>query len=128
MNSFCMTYSPSILTDLKGKSMKKSDLKSGMVVETREGNRYLVIKDGDLLYFMNSNESTYLEDIYGDDLLSTQSDNFDIMKICDKTLTFKDVKYTTNLLWEREKPRKMTIEQLERIFGFPVEIVEEVQS
>ena len=108
--------------------MKKSELKSRMVVETRSGDRYMAIRDGDELHFMNRNGRTFVYDIFNDDLIDPHNTGFDIMKIYDRALTFKDVKYTTNLLWERKPPMKMTIGQIEEIFGRPVEIVEEVQS
>ena len=56
----------------------KKDLKNGMVVETREGNRYMVVGDSlmrDVGYLPLS--------LYNDDLREDSDSKFDIMKVYD---------------------------------------------
>jgi hypothetical protein len=83
----------------------KSDLKDGMVVEYRNGDRFLVVRDHLLSkdYCVNMNDlGDDLKDIYG-----FQED--DIVKVYDADYTyvdeFEELFDTSNLklLWEREK-------------------------
>lgn len=79
--------------------MKKSDLRIGNVVETRNGNKYLLYDDD----FINLIGSGYLDLIqYNENLMS--ADNYtklDIMKV------YKD--YTCKeLLWERKEKPQLT--------------------
>ena len=100
----------------------KNDLKSGMVVETREGNRYMVLEDrlireGGFLYF---------SDYYVD--LSFQDNNvYDIMKVWKPTIrSIKGMlEGPDNLIWVRRTPKEMTIKEIEVALGYPVKIVKE---
>ncbi|MEM1973682.1 MAG: hypothetical protein QXN68_02710 [Thermoplasmata archaeon] len=70
-----------------------------MVVETRNGNRYLVfvdkiIRDNGWLRLSN----------YSDDLNDKDNEKeFDIVKVFDIVNRLDDVKTTTKLLWERKE-------------------------
>lgn len=112
--------------------MKKSDLKSSMVVETRNGNRYLVIrKESDELFFMNLGEFSYMPgDGFDEDLLFYDRDRpgSDIMKVYDCVFTICNAKEATEVLWEREEARRMTMGQIKDALGYPVEIVMEGQA
>lgn len=57
--------------------MTKKDLRSGMVVETREGERYLVLTDKQ--YFIGKN--CYMEYCSHNDDLTYRNGKFDIMKV-----------------------------------------------
>ena len=102
--------------------MKKSELKTGMVVELRSGNRALVVKDNcykqDAIIFANDNWTRL--DSYSEDLLwhvgrNERSDyvkSYDIVKVYKPTtpnnfLNFKTLKDgmngTMECIWEREK-------------------------
>ena len=92
--------------------MKKSDLKNGMVVEVRNGKRFLIVNDlgigkDSCIYldgFMGYNEN--LNDVIGDS-------TFDIIKIY-KTegRTFKNlfIDERLNLIWEREEKQELSNE------------------
>lgn len=110
--------------DKEGIQMKRSDLKSRMVVETREGDRHMVIREGEGFVFMPYENHHYLTNI-DEDLTSVVNENRDIMKVYDRVSCFEQCETTTDLLWKRKEPRKMTLKKLERVFGYPVEIVEE---
>ena len=81
----------------------KKDLKNGMVVETREGNRYMVVGDSlmrDVGYLPLS--------LYNDDLRENNNSQFDIMKVYDVQyhLNLNDNEYA---LWERPNDRQIEI-------------------
>lgn len=101
----------------ENKQMKKNDLQNRMVVETRLGNRYLVVDDW--LLGVNGRNFVPLEQ-YNDDLTNTDiGSDYDIMKVYRKTIQF----YWTNecdLLWERDETPKevvMTISEIEEMLG-----------
>ena len=79
--------------------MKKCDLKCGNIVETRNGDKYLLY-DND---FLNLAGGGYLSpNHYNEDLTSTDDyTKFDIMKVY-KDFTCKE------LLWERKEKPKLT--------------------
>jgi len=86
------------------KEFKKSDLKSGQVVVTRNGNKYIVV--GDLLIRNKGYNS--ISGGYKEDLTSLYYDGFDIMKVYernwDRGLESIDDLRTATLVWKREEP------------------------
>ena len=81
----------------------KKDLKNGMVVETREGNRYMVIGDRIM------RDVGYIPlNLYTDDLREASNSQFDIMKVYDVQyhLNLNDNEYA---LWERPNDRDIAI-------------------
>lgn len=108
--------------------MKKSDLKTGMVVEVRNGEKYLVMLnpdcvDRDLISFSGG----FMElSTYDDNLTdSSGDDDWDIVKvyriganIC-WILSNKDsAMQGAELIWERtEEPVEMTIAEIEKRLG-----------
>ena len=95
--------------------MKKSDLRHGMVAETRHKLRFLVFgdnlegKDGhiklkeynDDMWFGNNHQP-------GDITL----DNFDIMKVYPTIYAFKVVDHPWLPLWERKEPPRLTNDEI----------------
>ena len=67
--------------------MKKSDLKTGMRVKTRNGNIYLVVKDVDATLYghqdvaLVNNNSFILLDDYNEDLTDNSNSNYDIVEV-----------------------------------------------
>ena len=104
----------------------RGDLRSGMVAEVRNGNRYLVLKDGEDIYMMNALGMTHLDGNHDEHLRYWDTD-FDIVKVFDKVVTFESVKTTTDLLWERKEPKKMTIAEIQKQLGYVIEIVSEAR-
>lgn len=101
--------------------MTKSDLKNRMVVETREGIRYLVV--GEML--MRGASFLLLSD-YDEDLMHNGDKDFDIVKVFDYVSNFNSIKRCNDVVWQRQEPKKLTLKELEGILGYPVEIVEEM--
>ena len=117
--------------------MKKSDLKTGMMVETKRGCKYIVLKDVETKYygiqnllFAGENGFTcgmgYTEDLK--DKLG--KDMWDIDKIYSIASKYKLLKVDIEgrrLLWEREPaPIEMTLEEaiqkLKEVTGKPIKI------
>lgn len=102
-------YSDLIKRDYK--DFKKSDLKNGMVVETREGKRYLVHNNK----LLHSDGNTYmaLDGVSGfdDDLKDTYAyDNrYDIMRVYKSKAHLLKLLFLDNyltLIWEREEKQE----------------------
>lgn len=105
----------------------KADLKDGMVVEYRNGQRRIVLGD----YFMDFATDTTIA-FYTDELINKLVDDLTIDKVyTSSACTLNDYrkdKYLT-LIWERPKEepvKKMTVAEIEKELGYKVEIVSEV--
>ena len=102
----------------------KADLKDGMVVEIRNGKRFLVLNDK----LIGKDSWISIEYILDD--LSHNNESLTIDKVYAVYATsaylieeFFNDKYLT-LLWERnKKKKKMTVEEIEKELGYKVEIV-----
>lgn len=105
--------------------MTKKDLESGMVVEIRDGRRYLVIEKADGINFMNLDGKSRLDDDDMEDDMTFQGlcDCCDIMRIYRGGVTLNDCKTTKDLLWERKEPKEMTVAEIEAALGYPVKVV-----
>ena len=125
---------------------KKKDLRSGYVVECRNGKRCLVARAGmftQILVFPDGSWWGYLKSGWTDDLTYSTYYNHlssfkgphpnDIMKVwglVDKTESYGDV-FTTKtehrkLLWSREpEAKKLTVDEISKLLGYKVEIVGE---
>ena len=92
--------------------MKKSDLKNGMVVEIRNGKRFLIVND----LGIGKDSCINLDGFFGYDenLNDVSGDStFDITKIyISSGRTFKNLfdKDRLNLIWEREEKSKISNE------------------
>ena len=87
------------------KNFTKSDLQNGMVVETREKERYMVVGDKIINNYGFMNLSSYEENL----TLTEGDDDFDIIKIYDKVTSFNKINYLEELrlLWERKVETEM---------------------
>lgn len=109
----------------------RDDLRSGMVVETRNRDRYLVLVNPQKIRLMRSNGWGFMHVTGGnwgghsDDLRSEGFPGLDIMKVFDEVNNFDEVKTTTDLLWERKDPKKMTLSDVCKQLGYDVEIIPE---
>lgn len=105
----------------------KDDLKTGMVVEYKNGERRLVIRDGiDILTSTNgwTSINNFLPDLCnkkGDDSLTIMRVYYGY--IAEKSGTIDDtLKWGGDLLWERPKEKvELTLEQIADKFNIPVE-------
>lgn len=105
--------------------MTKKDLESGMVVEIRDGRRYLVIKKADGINFMNLDGTNHFDETgIGDDMKAPDVfEHCDIMKVFAGGTTLNNCRKTTDLIWERKEPKKMTVAEIEAALGYPVKVV-----
>ena len=108
--------------------MKRVDLKTGMVIETREGKMGLVLLNtskGDVIGGCgNAGGSTWCESItrnYRDDLTSPYGDRADIVAVYNSTsnLYFGSTdKQRLDLIWKRPvEPIEMTIQEIAEKLG-----------
>lgn len=103
------------------KNFTKSDLKNRMVVECRNGNKYIVI-DGMLL---STNDYSWLLS-YNENLTMKQGlSEFDIMKVYNRANSLGFNKYMLTLLWQRSEVKEVTMAEVEEKFGCKVKIVKE---
>ena len=98
--------------------MKKSELKNSMVVETREGFRYLVIDD----MLMRDFGCLTLQDYY-EDLIHEGDECFDIVKVFDCVNILDKINKCNDVIWRRQEPKEMTLKELEDVLGYPIKIV-----
>lgn len=129
------------LVNEKEKQFKKSDLKSGDIVELRNGDRYILIKNArhnqydtptDIFMSINKFGSMPLS-WYSDSLLNSNGDkSYDIMKISDSFYIpniFRTHPSGTLVVpdwaWEREKTEEMTLEEVCKELGRDIKIVKE---
>lgn len=115
--------------------MKKSDLRSGDIVKTREGDKYIVLlntkfyRSDNLFINLKKGGFLALED-YDNDLLHNYNSDFDIIAVCSKDYAGDNLKkhgliegYTKYdyWTWEREETKKEnttkeTMEKLENLY------------
>ena len=95
--------------------MKKSDLRHGMVVETRHKLRFLVIGDN-----LEGKDGHIKLKEYNDDMRFGSNhqpgditlDNFDIMKVYPTIYAFKEVDHPWLPLWERRETPRLTNDEV----------------
>ena len=108
--------------------MKKSDLKTGMLAESRNGRYYLILViDGETV-FANTTRKTS-SDAYREDLTNKHDSSFDIMRVYGPHGKTIDELISTptiyrNLIWQREEPKEMTIEEIQDKLGYKIKVVE----
>lgn len=115
--------------------MKKSNLKTGMRVTTRRGNKYAVLlqaitDDGKITDILASPTGWLQLDNYSDDLAltdsNTSSKGFEIVKVevakYGGSILKKEGRFET--IWERQEPKELTLDEIEKELGYPVKIVE----
>lgn len=107
-------------------TMKKSDLKTGMVVECKNGRKYMYIETESIRgVFICS--TGYINADFNDDFKNAYSRCYDIMKIYQADNEYQLVQQNWDdmqLAWERQEPRKMTLAEIEKKLGYSVEIAE----
>lgn len=107
------------------------ELKEGMIVECRNGNRYLLRKvKGNLLLSANEgwDECTYDNNFVdiGEDSKEFNGD-YDIMKIYESNAHVLVNLFDDDFLeciWKRKEPKKMTLAQISEALGYEVEVID----
>ena len=118
------------------KQFSKDDLKAGMWVELRNGNKYLILTDVNTTYY-GQQKLVGIRDCgfmigsnLNNDLTHKDSPNFDIMKVWGSVVTsntYNFVDLQSDLIWERkEEPikTKLTLEQLAEKAGYNIDEIE----
>lgn len=111
------------------KEFTKQDLKTGMVVELRNGKCAMVLlgtENGDII----SGTTWFPIDGFGEKL--TRGVDYDVIKIYQPTSN-RDFLYDgkihideANLIWERKEepqPKEMTVEEIEKELGYSIKVV-----
>lgn len=110
--------------------MKKSDLKSGMTVETRGGERYMLVEVSGEIFLLGYEGFTCMH-LYEEDLTMISNPDYDIVKVwnilpahLEALKDFED----EQAIWIREETREITAEEAFRIlkehYGCPVKIMD----
>lgn len=116
--------------------MKKSDLKTGMLIEARNGTKYIVLKDVETKYYgvqdlLFACENGFMCSAnYTEDLKAKSGDKqFDIVKVYSRAFEAEILKIDgegRELLWQREETIEMTLEEackkLRDTMGKPIKI------
>ena len=111
--------------------MTLDDLKTGMIVETRDGDSYIVMRDflGDVSILAGISDNKTISSkwikmsIYTQDLNCSRIQSLDIMSVYSSYPCEIDTKM--GLLWKREEYKEVTMQEIEEKFGCKVKIVEE---
>ena len=107
------------------------ELKEGMIIECRNGHRFLLRKVDDNL--IGSNNTGYIDIDYDKDLNENKyyQEDFDIMKIYESNACVLGNLFNNDYLeciWERKEPKKMTLAQISEALGYEVEIIDKMSD
>lgn len=111
--------------DFMEKEFTLSDLKVGMLIENRGGERFIIAEtiDGRLI---GTNETGFTDlKNYNADMMHWEFASYDIMRVYNKTK--RNIKFytydTTNrdLLFQRKEPKELTMQEIADRFGIPVD-------
>lgn len=116
-------------TVVEYKEEDKMELKEGMIVECRNGYRYLLRKNLNELTLICSNFGGWFQAIYDEELNENKyhQKDFDIMKIFESKAYALENLFKDNYLeciWERKEPKKMTLAQISEALGYEVEVID----
>lgn len=115
--------------------MNKSELRSGDIVKTKEGTKYIVLlktRDGDFL--INLCDGCFIDlSRYNKDLTHVNFSRLDIVKVCAFKYAGDNLRQhgLTSLTagfkwtWERDDKKEMTIQEIEKELGYSIKIVKE---
>ena len=109
------------------KEDNKMELKEGMIIECRNGDRYLLrTACGELVA---SSNYKYMSLDYDEELNENRyfDKDFDVMKIYTSKSFILNNLFNDNYLeciWERKEPKKMTLAQISKALGYEVEVID----
>ena len=115
------------ITVVEYKEDNKMELKEGMIIECRNGERYLLRTACEELVASSNNK--YMSVDYDEELNENRyfDKNFDVMKIyTSNALILNNLFNDTYLecIWERKEPKKMTLAQISEALGYEVEVID----
>jgi hypothetical protein len=119
------------------KNFTKADLKVGYVVKTRARGLFMVTRnDTDQLVMVGPSDGWMPIYEYNDDLTDSNRTSldgseawaaYDIVEVYGYSMlngrTLKVETAHRKLLWKREEPKEMTLEEVEKALGYPVKII-----
>lgn len=117
-------------SDYMDKEFTKADLKDGMVVEQRNGNRYLVLAGMAVRECGHNKISSYTNNLewYGTNRGGDIVKVYRIIHESPGTIEEAFCDRNLELIWERKEPKKMTVEEmrekLEELTGEEIEVTE----
>lgn len=102
-------------------------LKEDMIIECRNGDRYLLRRIGGELFASSNDEYMSLD--YDEELNENKYFNkdLDVMKVyTSEALTLNNLFSNDYLtcIWERKEPKKMTLAQISEALGYEVEVID----
>ena len=116
----------------------KSDMKTGMFVQTRNKEKWMVMRDsiyGNILVSMEKDKfarsDSYVSiDSYNEDLTCKGNENWDIMLVTAPSIypdVFDAKSEITHamVVYKREEPKELTVKQIEELLGYAVKVVKE---
>lgn len=115
------------VTNIKIEKDNKMELKEGMIIECRNGERYLLRwVDGELI---GSSNDEHISLDYDEKLNENRYFNkdFDIMKVYISEAFVLSKLFNDDWLaciWERKEPKKMTLAQIGKALGYEVEVID----
>jgi hypothetical protein len=118
--------------------MTKQDLRTGMLVTVRCGEKYMVFLDS-LSYFASRKNALVdltgtgwlnLDDYENDLTIKNGQNQWDIVKVSTPkfptdVMRYADENRNFTTRWEREEPKELTVSEIEKLLGYPVKIVKE---
>lgn len=122
-----LVFNPLYMQTVEYKEDNKIELKEGMIIECRNGDRYLLrTACGELIASYNYK---YMSIDYDEKLNENQYFNkdFDIMKVYTSKAFVLNSLFDDQYLeciWERKEPKKMTLAQISEALGYEVEVVD----
>ena len=103
----------------EGEKALKELLIDRRVVELRNGERYLIVRN----FLMGVNDY-FIKDDFTEGLVNHGLRKFDIVRIYGEVPRIGAINYKNlDIIWER-KPKKMTKKEIEEALGYEIEIVE----
>ena len=115
------------ITVVEYKEDNKMELKEGMIIECRNGDRYLLRTTcGELVA---SSNDKYISLDYDEELNENKyfAKDFDVMKIYTSKAFILNSLFNDKYLeciWERKEPKKMTLAQISEALGYEVEVID----
>ena len=119
------------ITVVEYKEDNKMELKEGMIIECRNGDRYLLRTACGKL--VASSNDAYMSLDYDEELNENKYFNkyfnkdFDVMKIYTSKAFILNSLFNDKYLeciWERKEPKKMTLAQISKALGYEVEVID----
>lgn len=122
-----LVFNPLYMQTVEYKEDNKIELKEGMIIECRNGNRYLLRQIDDEL--IGSSNTGYIGLHYDKKLNENQYfiEDYDIMKVYASEAFILNSLFDDDYLeciWERKETKKMTLAQISEALGYEVEVVD----